>query len=99
MSEPKGPFDAAVNELKISVMQIKVEGIGTKLLPQYQAAIRVLEAAGRVDKVKCLKFINENKDRDEKNYGEGLTGSAEYPERKQIRALLESLPEPKGGEK
>jgi len=78
MRESKGPFDDAIYILR---------------LEEQEDAIRLLEAAGKVDKVKCLKFINENKDRDEKNYGEGLIGSAEYPERKQIRALLASLPE------
>ena len=75
MSEKK-PFDAAIGMLR---------GKGIRLFPptEVQAAIRVLEAAGKVDKEGGLKFIH-------------ACGYPIFPYPKnarQIRALLEALPE------
>ena len=89
MSEKKGPFDAARRILS-DYADYGVGTIGEVKGRSCEAAIRVLEAAGGVDKKKALELINDVP-RDERLYGEGFTGSGEYSERKQIRALLESL--------
>jgi len=89
MSEKKGPFDAAIKILRDSTIRLRAFNIKPN---DIDFAIRVLEAAGKVDKKKALELINDVP-RDERLYGEGFTGSGEYSERKQIRALLETLPE------
>ena len=69
MSEKKGPFDAALIYLPD--------------IDECRSAIRLLEAAGRVDKEGGLKFIH-------------ACGYPIFPYPKnarQIRALLEALPD------
>jgi len=90
MSEKKGPFDdfmVAANEALISAEQFAGSMIpllrATTKLGGISIAIRVLEAAGKVDKEGGLKFIH-------------ACGYPIFPYPKnarQIRALLESLPE------
>ena len=79
MSEKKGPFDAAIGMLR---------GKGIRLFPptEVQAAIRVLEAAGKVNKSMVLEaeFFWPHNVHVGREFG---------PCRKAIRALLESLPE------
>jgi len=82
MSENKGPFDAAMGMLR---------GKGIRLFPptEVQAAIRVLEAAGKIDRDKLMDYLDHVIDWKENDpYG---PGSAK--EDRQLRALLESLPE------
>jgi len=97
----KKPFDAAIAVLKTELRECSPDEedefcdfIQSLTDNQYEKglriAIRVLEAAEKVDKKKALELINDVP-RDERLYGEGFTGSGEYSERKQIRALLESL--------
>jgi len=88
----KRSFDAVLSHL---TNRLNSRGEGSER-NELEQVIRVLEAAGKVDKKKALELINDVP-RDERLYGEGFTGSGEYSERKQIRALLESLPDG-GGE-
>jgi len=87
MSKKQGLFDAAIKILRDSAIRLRAFNIKPN---DINFAIRVLEAAEKVDKKKALELINDVP-RDERLYGEGFTGSGEYSERKQIRALLESL--------
>jgi len=96
MSE-KRPFDAAIKELEENVFAVTnfLQGCDEnnhfpefivsqkKRLLELQLAIRVLEAAGKVDKEGGLKFIH-------------ACGYPIFPYPKnarQIRALLEALPD------
>jgi hypothetical protein len=71
MSEPKGLFDAAMALFKEAIKQTKTgefdadHFIANKhglyrlgLISQAEAAIRVLEAAGRIDKAELKDFIH-----------------------------------------
>jgi len=93
MSE-KGRFNAAITILELEEAKLS-RGLGhpqisdeikrnlTPMLFDYRAAIRVLEAAGKVDKEGGLKFIH-------------ACGYPIFPYPKnarQIRALLEALPD------
>ena len=103
MSE-KGRFNAAITILELEEAKLS-RGLGhpqisdeikrnlTPMLFDYRAAIRVLEAAGTVDKAKLMVYLNHAIDwKENDSYG---PGSAK--EDRQLRALLESLPD--GGKK
>jgi hypothetical protein len=103
MSE-KGRFNAAITILELEEAKLS-RGLGhpqisdeikrnlTPMLFDYRAAIRVLEAAGKVDKAKLMVYLNHAIDwKENDSYG---PGSAK--EDRQLRALLESLPD--GGKK
>ena len=102
MSE-KGPFDAAIAVLKTELDCSPEEEdetcnfIHSLTDGQYEggirAGLRVLEAAGKVDKAKLMVYLNHAIDwKENDSYG---PGSAK--EDRQLRALLESLPD--GGKK
>ena len=83
MSEKKEPFDAVINELRGVIGEAEETGIWDDLIGECKAAIRVLKAAGKVDKEGGLKFIH-------------ACGYPIFPYPKnarQICALIESLPE------
>jgi hypothetical protein len=83
----KGPFDDAINNLQ--VMADRDFANGAPHRGAFRAAIKVLEAAGKVDKEPCLQFmscINEDEE------VRGDDGRKVFP-LMQIRALFESLPE------
>ena len=82
MSEKKGPFDAVIGVLWI--MRGADYLNGTR---EFAFAIRVLEAAGKIDKNKALSRIGEVYD-----YQIAL-GAVRDEVWGEIRALLESLPE------
>jgi hypothetical protein len=49
MSEPKRPFDAAIKNLRMTVVQIKqMFPEGNSVTESHETAIRVLEVAGKV---------------------------------------------------
>ena len=82
MSEKKGPFDAALIYLPD--------------IDECRSAIRLLEAAGKVDKVHCLDKLDFLR----RMAGEDKFGFVRYSEdglaifpTAQIRALLEALPD------
>ena len=86
MSEKK-PFDAAIEVLTGGSIECERESC--------EAAIRVLEAAGKVD-IRSAQFFIDGA----ANFGEGLSvinsDSSRYLYQigeKQVRALLESLPD------
>ena len=86
MSEKNGPFDNVVEVLRHSAFSITDA--------EAEAAIRVLEAAGKVD-IRSAQFFIDGA----ANFGEGLSvinsDSSRYlyqTGEKQVRALLESLP-------
>jgi len=101
MSEKKGPFDAAIEVLEDIALTTNL----CRHIPGYKnrtklirAAIPVLEAAGKVDIHSAQFFIDGAA-----NFGEGLSvinsDSSRYlyqTGEKQVRALLESLPEKEG---
>jgi len=94
MSEKKGPFDAAIEFLKEDLVSFRA-AFCTGGLSSVQAAIRVLEAAGKVD-IRSAQFFIDGA----ANFGEGLSVINSDSSRclyqtgeKQIRALLESLPD------
>ena len=85
MSEKKGSFNSAIGVLQ---KELRYWPDWRERFDSCQAAIRVLEAAGKVDRVGALKFIH-------------ASGYPVFPYPKnmrQIRALIESLPE-RGKEK
>ena len=91
MSEKRGPFDAAIKILRDSTIRLRAFNIKPN---DIDFAIRVLEAAGKVDIHSAQFFIDGAA-----NFGEGLSvinsDSSRYlyqTGEKQIRALLESLP-------
>ena len=91
MSEKKEPFDAAIKILRDSAIRLRAFNIKPN---DINFAIRVLEAAGKVDIHSAQFFIDGAA-----NFGEGLSvinsDSSRYlyqTGEKQIRALLESLP-------
>jgi len=95
MSEKKNPLDAAINSLKQT--QYAQYGLwpNEHTVDEYGTAIRVLEAAGKVD-IRSAQFFIDGA----ANFGEGLSvinsDSSRYlyqTGEKQIRALLETLPE------
>ena len=93
MSEKK-PFDAAIKIL-FGYTDYGTGTIGEVKGRSCEAAIRVLEAAGKVDIHSAQFFIDGAA-----NFGEGLSvinsDSSRYlyqTGEKQVRALLESLPE------
>ena len=89
MSEKKGPFDAAINYL--TVMADRDFANGAPHRGSCRAAIRVLEAAGKVDKKISLEVHNRKPS--------VTTTKEQYTNAcRQIRALLASLPE-RGKEK
>jgi len=86
----KQPFDHVVEVLRHSAFSITDA--------EAEAAIRVLEAAGKVD-IRSAQFFIDGA----ANFGEGLSvinsDSSRYlyqTGEKQVRALLESLPEKEG---
>ena len=83
MSEKKEPFDAVINELRGVIGEAEETGIWDDLIGECKAAIRVLEAAGKVDKILAIQNLHD-----------GFTGKGmdEY-DYLSIRALLEALPE------
>jgi hypothetical protein len=97
MSEPKhGPFDDAIrilHEARGEAILVDEELMEVQL----EAAIRVLEAAGKIHKDVCLREINTStlvspfEMLSESNV-ETTTYFDVYP-RNEIRALLESLPD------
>jgi len=108
MSEPKGPFDAAISILNLTHFRTDIHPNVQKII---DVAIRVLEAAGKVDKKKDKKYIPRNVSKyliircfdcawSSGNY----TGICDYSAscasakecaafKKQVRTLLASLPE------
>ena len=84
MSEKKGPFDAARRILS-DYADYGVGTIGEVKGRSCEAAIRVLEAAGGVDKAGCVFWIC--------GLGLDATNKRAAKAYNQIRALLESLPE------
>ena len=107
MSEKKGPFDAAIAVLKTELRECSPDEedefydfIQSLTDNQYEKglriAIRVLEAAGKVDKVHCLDKLDFLR----RMAGEDKFGFVRYSEdglaifpTAQIRALLEFLPD------
>ena len=106
MSE-KGRFNAAITILELEEAKLS-RGLGhpqisdeikrnlTPMLFDYRAAIRVLEAAGKVDKAHSLDKLDFLR----RMAGEDRAGFVRYREdglaifpTAQIRALLESLPD------
>jgi len=96
MSEKKNPLDAAINSLKQT--QYAQYGLwpNEHTVDEYGTAIRVLEAAGKVDKAHCLDKLDFLR----RMAGEDKFGFVRYSEdglaifpTAQIRALLESLPD------
>jgi hypothetical protein len=85
MSE-KEPFDAVINELRGVIGEAEETGIWDDLIGECKAAIRVLEAAGKIDKNKALSCIGEVYDY---QIALGVVRDEVWGE---IRALLESLP-------
>jgi hypothetical protein len=82
MSEKKGPFNAAIATLENNRC-----AFNKKAQVEITNAIRVLEAAGKVDRANALESLKdaiENGEGGTENYIRGLVES---------RALLESLPE------
>ena len=106
MSEKKGPFDAAIAVLKTELRECSPDEedefcdfIQSLTDNQYEKGLRialcVLEAAGKVD-IRSAQFFIDGA----ANFGEGLSvinsDSSRYlyqTGEKQIRALLEVLPE------
>jgi len=89
MSEKKGPFDAAIKILRDSTIRLRAFNIKPN---DIDFAIRVLEAAGKIDRDKLMDYLDHVIDWKENDpYG---PGSAE--EDRQLRALLEALPEKEG---
>ena len=95
MSE-KEPFDAVINELRGVIGEAEETGIWDDLIGECKAAIRVLEAAGKVDKAHSLDKLDFLR----RMAGEDKFGFVRYSEdglaifpTAQIRALLESLPD------
>jgi len=87
MSEKKGPFDAARRILS-DYADYGVGTIGEVKGRSCEAAIRVLEAAGKVDKKTCLDEM------DDCYYSKSLNPwGTEARILGEIRALLEALPE------
>jgi len=103
MSE-KGPFDAAINELHGVISEAKEVGGWQGLIAEYETAIRVLEAAGKIDKSGCLKHLEEhgiwnsciNKS---VNIDERTITTTSINHSAQIRSLIESLPDTERGAK
>ena len=92
MSKPN-PYAAAICVL---TNKLSSRGPGSEKR-ELEAAIRLLEAAGKVDKTATLNFLENTQDRHEKLYGGvGYIGTMEYPERAPLRALLEALPDSPG---
>jgi len=87
MSEPKGPFDEAIEILKVYNNHIYRDDKEQSERPPGWAdgVIRVLEAAGKVDKARTLMALEHLP----------LAGfSAQNIIRNQLYSLVESLPEP-----
>ena len=95
MSEPKGLFDAAIRVLG------RVAGINVLRAEENecQSAIRILEAAGKVDKgdaVHTISLLAENWYETSGEYGEGPdieSNEIMKPSVENIHALLEALPD------
>ena len=115
VSKKKGPFDATIKELEENVFAVTnfLQGCDEnnhfpefivsqkKRLLELQLAIRVLEAAGKVDKQECLTWIDEMSDvpvviTEMLGTNEWATtyNSRSISPKQEIRALLEALPEP-----
>ena len=93
MSEKKRPFDTAIRILQDSTIRLRAFNVKPN---DIDAAIRVLEAAGKVDKAHCLDKLDFLR----RMAGEDKFGFVRYSEdglaifpTAQIRALLESLPD------
>jgi hypothetical protein len=85
VSKKKGPFDAAIELLREKLAALKTvtffpQDVIEPTEKSIEAAIRVLEAAGKVDKATLISHLS----RLEKDAGAISPG---------IRALIESLPE------
>ena len=98
MSEKKGPFDAVIGVLRIMRGADYLNGT-----QEFASAIRVLEAAGKVDKrdaVHTISLLAENWYETSGEYGEGPdveSNEIMKPSVENIRALLEALSD--GGRK
>ena len=89
MSEKKGPFDLTLRILRKESIQLR------PFKTDIDSAIRVLEAAGRVDKAICLAWLEKAfVDIDDIPEKEQLAWLTPGNRKVQIRALLETLPEP-----
>ena len=101
MSEKRGPFDRVIVWIKQKLESLEEENqrYGTddfaSWINEYRAAIRVLEAAGKVDKAHSLDKLDFLR----RMAGEDRAGFVRYREdglaifpTAQIRALLETLP-------
>ena len=99
MSE-KEPFDAVINELRGVIGEAEETGIWDDLIGECKAAIRVLEAAGKVNKTRAIQGLKNME-----NIGDFFPNEWSVPlgfeellsqnkeSAKEIRALLESLPD------
>jgi hypothetical protein len=74
----KGPFDAAITTIRWSLTHFTPEARKNS-----EAAIRILEAAGRVDKEKALAYLSQWK----------YCGYPADDYEREIRKFLEALPE------
>jgi hypothetical protein len=89
----KGPFDDAINNLQ--VMADRDFANGAPHRGSFRAAIKVLEAAGKVDKKLSLRFLERvNEDDEIRDY----LGLKILP-LSGIQTLLESLPDGEGEKK
>lgn len=104
MNEPKGPFDAAIEYLRrrVNLRLGPTEGIGIGDSEDYKGlteslrqAIRILEAAGKVDREHAGQFLTIWHDLVEA-WPAGTRGRAKDIIC-QLRVLLEALPD--GGKK
>ena len=92
MSEKKGPFDFTIWTIRKAREKLRIDD--TCPICDMDAAIRILEVAGKVD-IRSAQFFIDGA----ANFGEGLSVINSDSSRclyqtgeKQIRALLESLP-------
>ncbi len=88
MTEQKNPFEAAIEQLRFGIP--KSMGYSTDEVASFRAAIKLLEAAGMVDRGACLKFLDRvNEDEDVFDQD----GMRVYP-LMQILNLISALPDP-----
>ena len=94
-----GKFDAAIMDLRISIRESEVEGIGIRLIPQFKDAVNVLEAAGKVGRGRALDYLDlwfkKAHELLDVQDGRCHDGNPCKTARQEIRALLEALPEDK----
>ena len=91
-----GKFDAAINCL--SVMADRDFANGAPHRGQFRAAIRVLEAAGKVDKKKAIAVYDRMEVPDSSRFTKKELRDVAIEIDSQIYALLDALPDaPEGG--